>query len=50
MKEKNIAGLKVDFFGSDKQEMMKLYEDILVDANQYVLQVEINDSNNTSGS
>ena len=39
MKDNNIAGIKVDFFGSDKQEMMKLYEDILVDANQYGLQV-----------
>ena len=39
MKLHNIAGIKVDFFGSDKQEMMKLYEDILVDANRYGLQV-----------
>ena len=39
MKEIGIAGIKVDFFGSDKQEMMKLYEDILVDANNYGLQV-----------
>lgn len=39
MKEIGIAGIKVDFFGSDKQEMMKLYEDILVDANNFGLQV-----------
>ncbi|MDD5992575.1 MAG: glycoside hydrolase family 97 catalytic domain-containing protein, partial [Prevotellaceae bacterium] len=39
MKEIGVAGIKVDFFGSDKQEMMKLYEDILVDANNYGLQV-----------
>ena len=39
MKDNGIAGIKVDFFGSDKQEMMKLYEDILVDANNYGLQV-----------
>ena len=39
LKETGIAGIKVDFFGSDKQEMMKLYEDILVDANNYGLQV-----------
>lgn len=39
MKEIGIAGIKVDFFGSDKQEMMKLYEDILVDANTFGLQV-----------
>ena len=24
-----VKGLKVDFFGSDKQQMMGLYEDIL---------------------
>ena len=33
------AGIKVDFFGSDKQETMRLYEDILSDANRYGLQV-----------
>lgn len=30
-----IRGIKVDFFGGDKQETMKLYEDILADANDY---------------
>ena len=30
-----VKGLKVDFFGSDKQQMMGLYEDILTDANEY---------------
>ena len=39
MQQLGIAGIKVDFFGSDKQEMMKLYEDILADANRYGLQV-----------
>lgn len=39
MEKNNIAGIKVDFFGSEKQEMMKLYEDILVDANRHGLQV-----------
>jgi hypothetical protein len=34
-----IAGIKVDFLGSDKQESLKLYEDILADANRYGLQV-----------
>jgi hypothetical protein len=29
-----VKGLKVDFFGSDKQQMMGLYEDILTDANE----------------
>lgn len=32
-----VKGLKVDFFGGDKQETMKLYEDILSDANEYGL-------------
>ena len=39
MEENRIAGIKVDFFGGDKQEMMELYEDILVDANRHGLQV-----------
>ncbi len=34
-----VKGIKVDFFGSDKQTTMQLYEDILVDANRYGLQV-----------
>ncbi len=39
LKSIGVAGIKVDFFGSDKQETMKLYEDILCDANRYGLQV-----------
>ena len=39
MQKLGIAGIKVDFFGSDKQECIKLYEDILADANRYGLQV-----------
>ena len=34
-----IKGIKVDFFGGDKQETMRLYEDILSDANRYGIQV-----------
>lgn len=34
-----VKGIKVDFFGGDKQETMKLYEDILSDANDYGLMV-----------
>ena len=34
-----VKGLKVDFFGGDKQATMKLYEDILVDANEYGLTI-----------
>ncbi|EDY81608.1 hypothetical protein VDG1235_1226 [Verrucomicrobiia bacterium DG1235] len=32
-----VKGLKVDFFGGDKQTTMKLYEDILTDGNRYGL-------------
>ncbi|MGA0555674.1 glycoside hydrolase family 97 catalytic domain-containing protein [Larkinella sp. VNQ87] len=35
MKRIGVKGIKVDFFGGDKQETMKLYEDILYDANDY---------------
>ena len=33
-----VKGIKVDFFGGDKQETIKLYEDILFDANRYGIQ------------
>lgn len=39
MKSIGVKGIKVDFFGGDKQETIKLYEDILSDANDYGLQV-----------
>lgn len=39
MKRIGVSGIKVDFFGGDKQETMKLYEDILSDANDYGLAV-----------
>ena len=39
LKSIGVAGIKVDFFGGDKQVTMKLYEDILSDANRYELQV-----------
>ena len=39
MKKIGVVGIKVDFFGGDKQETMKLYEDILSDANDYGLKV-----------
>ncbi|MBQ9646393.1 MAG: glycoside hydrolase family 97 catalytic domain-containing protein [Prevotella sp.] len=38
LKKIGVKGIKVDFFGGDKQETMKLYEDILYDANRYNLQ------------
>ncbi len=39
LQEMGVKGLKVDFFGGDKQETMQLYEDILSDANDYGLMV-----------
>jgi hypothetical protein len=39
MQENGILGIKVDFFGGDKQPMMQLYEDILTDANDFGIQV-----------
>ena len=39
MRDIGIRGIKVDFMGSDKQMAMKLYEDILCDANEYGLLV-----------
>ena len=39
MQENGIRGIKVDFFGGDKQLMMQLYEDILADANDFGLLV-----------
>jgi len=39
MQRVGIKGIKVDFFGGDKQETLKLYEDILSDANSYGLTV-----------
>ena len=38
MQQNGILGIKVDFFGGDKQPMMQLYEDILTDANEFGLQ------------
>ena len=35
MQENGILGIKVDFFGGDKQAMMQYYEDILADANDF---------------
>jgi hypothetical protein len=39
LREVGVKGLKVDFLGGDKQETMRLYEDILSDANAYGLMV-----------
>lgn len=39
LKSIGVVGIKVDFFGGDKQQTMQLYEDILSDANDYGLEV-----------
>lgn len=39
MKEMGVKGIKVDFFGGDKQETMRLYEQILSDADDAGLMV-----------
>lgn len=39
LRQLGVKGLKVDFFGGDKQETMRLYEDILSDANDYGLMI-----------
>ena len=39
MQSIGIRGIKVDFFGGDRQMTMQLYEDILSDANEYGLLV-----------
>lgn len=39
MQSIGVKGIKVDFFGGDKQCTMQLYEDILSDANRFGLQV-----------
>ena len=39
LKSIGVEGIKVDFFGGDKQETMRLYEDILSDANDYGISV-----------
>lgn len=39
MQKLGVKGIKVDFFGGDKQETMRLYEDILSDADDHGLMV-----------
>lgn len=40
LRDAGVKGLKVDFFGGDKQETMRSYEDILSDANDYGLMID----------
>jgi hypothetical protein len=37
--DNGVAGIKVDFFGGDKQETMRLYEGLFSDANDFGIQV-----------
>ncbi|MDE6197708.1 MAG: glycoside hydrolase family 97 N-terminal domain-containing protein, partial [Muribaculaceae bacterium] len=39
LRDMGVKGIKVDFFGGDKQPMMQLYQDILSDANDYGIRV-----------
>ncbi len=39
MQQMGVKGIKVDFFGGDKQETMRIYEDILSDADDHGLMV-----------
>ncbi|MFD0748956.1 glycoside hydrolase family 97 catalytic domain-containing protein [Mucilaginibacter calamicampi] len=40
LRDIGVVGLKVDFWGGDKQETMRLYEDVLSDANDYGLMID----------
>lgn len=39
LQDNGVKGIKVDFFGGDKQETMRLYEDILSDADDFGIAV-----------
>ena len=39
LKKAGIKGLKIDFIGSDKQQTMQMYEEILYDANEFGLMI-----------
>lgn len=39
LRDHGVKGIKVDFFAGDKQETIRLYEQILSDANDYGIQV-----------
>ena len=39
LREQGVRGIKVDFWGGDKQETIRLYEAVLSDANDYGLMV-----------
>ncbi len=39
LREAGIRGIKVDYFGGDKQLIMQIYEDILTDASEFGIEV-----------
>jgi hypothetical protein len=41
LRDIGVVGLKVDFWGGDKQETMRLYEDIFSDGNDYGLMIDV---------
>lgn len=47
--DNGVYGLKVDFWGGDKQETMRLYEDVLSDANDYGLMVDFHGTTTPRG-
>lgn len=49
MQSLGVKGIKVDFFGGDKQVTMKLYEDILTDANEYGISVNFHGTTTPRG-
>ncbi|QCZ94055.1 glycoside hydrolase family 97 protein [Salinimonas iocasae] len=44
LKAIGVKGLKVDFFGGDKQQTIQLYEDIFTDANDFGLTITVHGS------
>lgn len=44
LRQTGISGIKVDFFGGDKQQGMRLYEDLLTDANDFGISVNLHGS------
>ncbi|MGY3212938.1 glycoside hydrolase family 97 catalytic domain-containing protein [Mucilaginibacter sp. HD30] len=41
LRDIGVVGLKVDFWGGDKQETIRLYEDIFSDGNDYGLMIDV---------
>ena len=48
-KELGIAGLKIDFFDSERQEIIRFYQDALADAARYQLMINFHGANKPTG-